>query len=66
MENLIKRLSLQEILAKFEKGAYSDSITYFEKKTGITIPDQRLLASLVILAIAFDLIPRLICHTNPS
>jgi len=66
VDNLINRLSLQAIFTKFEKGAYWDNITYFEKKFGMSIPDQRLLASLVILAIAFDLIPRLICHTNPS
>lgn len=66
VDNLIKRLSLQEILEKFEKGAYSDNITHFEKKAGITIPDHRLLASLVILAIALDLVPRWICHTNQS
>jgi len=66
VDNLINRLSLQAIFTKFEKGAYSDNITHFEKKAGITIPDHRLLASLVILAIAFDLVPRWICHTNQS
>jgi len=66
VENLIKRLSLQQILSKFKKGAYSDNITHFEKKAGITIPDHCLLATLVILAIAIDLIPRWICHTNQS
>jgi len=60
VENLIKRLSLQQIWKKFEKGAYSDKIEFFEKKASIEIPEIQILAMLVILSISLDLIPKMI------
>lgn len=64
VDNLIKRQSLQKLWQNFEAGYYTNEIKFFENKVGHIIPDHRLLASLVILAIALDLIPRWICHTN--
>jgi len=60
VENLIKRLSLQQIWQAFGKGAYSDKIIFFEKKAHLEIPDHSLLAMLVILSIALDLVPEMI------
>jgi hypothetical protein len=62
VENLIKRQSLERIWHKFESGVYLDKILLFEKKAGLEIPDRKLLAVLVILAIALDLSPGLICR----
>jgi len=66
VDNLIKRQTLQQLLQNFDASVYMNEIKFFEKKSGITIPDQRLLAFLVILAIACDLLPRWICHSNQS
>jgi hypothetical protein len=59
-ENLIKRQSLERIWRKFESGTYLEKILLFEKKCGLEIPDRKLLAMLVILAIALDLAPKMI------
>lgn len=61
VENLIKRDLLERICARFEAGAYQESFALWEKQAGIKVPDQRLLALLVLLAIALDLVPEWIC-----
>lgn len=61
VENLIKRQSLEKIWAKFEAGAYQDSLTLWEKQAGLQVPNRRLLAMFVLLSIALDLVPEWIC-----
>ena len=60
VENLIKQQSMEQIWNKFESGAYLDKIMFFEEKARFEIPDRRLLAMLVILAIVLDLVPKMI------
>lgn len=55
VENLIKRQSLEQIWSNFEAGAYRKKIAVFEQMAGLKIPDHKLLAMIVLLAIAFDL-----------
>jgi len=51
---------MEQIWNKFESGAYLDKIMFFEEKARFEIPDRRLLAMLVILAIVLDLVPKMI------
>lgn len=55
VENLIKRKSLENIWHLFEADAYDERLSLFESKTGLNIPDKRILVMLVLFAIAFDL-----------
>jgi hypothetical protein len=58
VENLIKRQSLERIWHKLEQGAYLDKIMLFENMTGIEISGRKLLAMLVMLSMALDLLPK--------
>ncbi len=66
VETLIKKQSLESVWAKFEKDVYRESLKLFEKKAGLKIPDVRLLALLVMFAIALDLVPKWICGENDA
>jgi hypothetical protein len=64
VEHLIKKKRLEEIWAAFEAGMYRDSLTAFEERAGLHIPNVQLLALLVILAIVFDVLPEWVCREN--
>jgi len=55
VENLIKRKSLEKIWQALEANAYDEMISLFETKSGLSIPDKRILGMFVLLAVALDL-----------
>jgi len=66
VQNLIAKKPLERIWGELEAGAYHDAITRWEKEAGLQIPDRRILASLVIMTIAFDSVPEWICGDKSS
>ena len=66
VENLIAKKPLERIWSKLEAGAYRDHIALWEEKSGLRIPDRRILALFVLLAIALDLVPKWICGEKSS
>jgi len=66
VQNLIAKKPLERIWGELEAGAYHDAIARWEKQADLRVPDRRILASLVIMTIAFDSVPEWICGDKSS
>jgi len=62
VENLIRKKSLERIWGGLEAGAYGGHIALWEERSGLRVPDWRILASFIVMAIAFDSLPGWICE----
>lgn len=56
----MKKQSLEQIWEQVEHGGLPNRVIDFEQQAGLVIPDHKLLAMMVILAVAIDLVPRMI------